>query len=79
MGCMGIGDPSKGMNKWAVPEEESREIIRYALDQGINFFDTAMSYQEGSSEEVLGKALKDFATCGGLSGQELKTPWAGLC
>ena len=79
MGCMGIGDPSKGMNKWSVPEEESREIIRYALDQGINFFDTAMSYQEGSSEEVLGKALKDFATCGGLSGQELKTPWAGLC
>ena len=61
MGCMGIGDPSKGMNKWAVPEEESREIIRYALDQGINFFDTAMSYQEGNSEEVLGKALKDFA------------------
>lgn len=45
MGCMGIGDPSKGMNKWAVPEEESREIIRYALEQGINFFDTAMSYQ----------------------------------
>lgn len=44
--CMGIGDPSKGMNKWAVPEEESREIIRYALEQGINFFDTAMSYQE---------------------------------
>jgi len=61
MGCMGIGDPSKSMNKWSVPEEESREIIRYALDQGINFFDTAMSYQEGNSEEVLGKALKDFA------------------
>lgn len=61
MGCMGIGDPSKGMNKWAVPEEESRKIIRYALEQGINFFDTAMSYQEGSSEEVLGKALRDFA------------------
>jgi len=61
MGCMGLGDPSKGMNKWAVPEEASREIIRYALDQGINFFDTAMSYQEGNSEEVLGKALRDFA------------------
>lgn len=61
MGCMGIGDPSKGMNKWAVPEEESKEIIRYALDNGINFFDTAMSYQEGNSEEVLGRALKHFA------------------
>ena len=59
MGCMGIGDPSKGMNKWAVPEEESRNIVRYALDQGINFFDTAMSYQD--SEEVLGKALNEFA------------------
>ena len=61
MGCMGLGDPSKGMNKWAVPETESREIIRYALSQGINFFDTAMSYQEGNSEEVLGRALRDFA------------------
>ena len=61
MGCMGLGDPSRGMNKWAVPETESREIIRYALSQGINFFDTAMSYQEGNSEEVLGRALRDFA------------------
>ena len=58
---MGLGDPSKGMNKWAVPETEAREIIRYALSQGINFFDTAMSYQEGNSEEVLGRALRDFA------------------
>ena len=61
MGCMGLGDPSKGMNAWAVPEEGAREIVRYALDQGITFFDTAMSYQEGNSEEVLGRALRDFA------------------
>ncbi|MCM1246316.1 MAG: aldo/keto reductase [Roseburia sp.] len=61
MGCMGLGNPEIGMNKWAVAEDGAREIIRYGLEQGINFFDTAMSYQEGNSEEVLGKALRDFA------------------
>ena len=49
LGCMGFGDPSKGMHTWTLPYEQSKEIIKYALDQGINFFDTAMAYQ---SEQV---------------------------
>ncbi len=61
MGCMGLGDPDMGMNKWAVAEDGAREIIRYGLEHGINFFDTAMSYQNGSSEQILGRALRDFA------------------
>lgn len=61
VGCMGLGDPEKGMNKWAVAEDGAREIIRYGMEQGINFFDTAMSYQNGSSEQILGRALRDFA------------------
>ena len=61
LGCMGFGDPQKGMHSWTLPEEQSREIIKYALDNGINFFDTAMAYQGGTSEEFLGRAIKDFA------------------
>ena len=61
MGCMGLGDPDMGMNKWAVAEDGAREIIRYGLEHGINFFDTAMSYQNGSSEQILGRTLRDFA------------------
>lgn len=61
LGCMGFGDAQKGMHSWTLPEDKSREIIKYALDNGINFFDTAMAYQGGTSEEFLGRAIKNFA------------------
>lgn len=61
LGCMGFGEAEKGMHSWILPYEESREIIKYALDNGINFFDTAMGYQSGTSEEFLGRAIKEFA------------------
>lgn len=61
LGCMGFGKSAQGMHSWTLPEDESREIIKYALEQGINFFDTAMAYQGGTSEEFLGRAIKDFA------------------
>jgi 1-deoxyxylulose-5-phosphate synthase len=60
IGCMGFGDPSRGYPPWSLDEEASRPLIRYALEAGINFFDTANLYSNGSSEEILGKALKDF-------------------
>src|SRR5690606_1118807 len=46
---------------WTLDEESSREIIKFAIDAGINFFDTAMAYQNGTSEKYLGRALKDFS------------------
>ena len=61
MGCMGFGDSSNGQHSWTLDEEHSREIIRHGLDLGINFFDTASAYQSGTSEQYLGRALKDFA------------------
>ena len=61
VGCMGFGEAEKGMHSWTLPEEESKEIIKYALDNGINFFDTAMGYQGGTSEEFLGKAMREYA------------------
>ncbi|MCQ2969722.1 MAG: aldo/keto reductase [Clostridium sp.] len=61
IGCMGFGEAQKGMHSWTLPEEESKEIIKYALDNGINFFDTAMAYQGGTSEEFLGSAIKEYA------------------
>jgi aryl-alcohol dehydrogenase-like predicted oxidoreductase len=61
LGCMTYGDPNRGKHAWTLPEEQSRPLIRRALDLGINFFDTANSYSDGSSEEILGRALKDFA------------------
>ncbi|MDO4459104.1 MAG: aldo/keto reductase [Clostridia bacterium] len=61
LGCMGFGDPEKGQHTWTLREPESREIIKYALDKGITFFDTAMGYQMGTGEMYLGKALNDFA------------------
>lgn len=62
IGCMGFGDPSRGHPTWALGEEDSRPLIRYALEAGINFFDTANLYSQGTSEETLGRALKDFTT-----------------
>ena len=60
LGCMSLGDASKGMHTWAVPYDESKEIIGYAYEKGINFFDTAMSYQAGTGEEYLGRAVKEL-------------------
>ena len=61
MGCMGFGNARTGQHSWTLDEESSRGIIRYALEKGINFFDTAIAYQEGTSEMYLGRALRDFA------------------
>lgn len=61
LGCMGFGDPTTGQHTWTLGELDSREIIKHGLDKGINFFDTAIAYQNGSSERFLGKALRDMA------------------
>lgn len=61
LGCMTFGEPDRGNHAWTLPEESSRLIIQHALKGGINFFDTANSYSDGSSEEIVGRALKDFA------------------
>ncbi|MDA8075848.1 MAG: aldo/keto reductase [Actinomycetota bacterium] len=61
LGCMSYGDASRGNHQWALSEEESRPFIRKALESGINFFDTANVYSAGTSEEILGRALRDFA------------------
>ncbi len=61
LGCMTYGEPDRGNHAWTLAEGESRPFIRRALDLGINFFDTANVYSDGSSEEIVGRALKDFA------------------
>lgn len=61
LGCMSYGEPGRGPHPWTLPEAESRTLILQALEAGINFFDTANMYSAGSSEEILGRALKDFA------------------
>jgi 1-deoxyxylulose-5-phosphate synthase len=61
IGAMTYGDPGRGHPVWSLDEEASRPLIKHALDQGVNFFDTANMYSYGSSEEILGRALKDFA------------------
>lgn len=61
LGCMGFGDAARWVHKWVLNEEDSRPIIKKALELGINFFDTANIYSFGASEEFLGRALKDFA------------------
>ena len=61
MGCMGFGDAGQGQHAWTLDEEHSREIIRHGLESGINFYDTAIAYQSGTSEQYLGRALRDFA------------------
>ena len=60
IGCMGYGEPSIGYPAWSVDEETSRSLIRYAIEAGINFFDTANLYSNGGSEEILGRAIRDF-------------------
>lgn len=61
IGAMTYGEPERGHPVWSKGEEEARPLIRHALEKGINFFDTANMYSNGSSEEILGRALKDFA------------------
>src|SRR5574339_191149 len=61
LGCMGFGDAERWVHKWVLNEENSRPIIKKALELGINFFDTANVYSIGKSEEILGRALRDFA------------------
>ena len=61
MGCMGFGNRLTGQHSWTVDEPQTREIIKRGLDLGINFYDTAIVYQNGTSEQFVGRALRDFA------------------
>ncbi|WP_412026678.1 aldo/keto reductase [Deinococcus yunweiensis] len=61
LGCMGFGDPERWLHSWVLREDDSRPVIRRALELGITFFDTANVYSLGASEEILGRALRDFA------------------
>jgi aryl-alcohol dehydrogenase-like predicted oxidoreductase len=61
LGMMSFGDPSRGGHPWSLPEEQSRSVIQKALAAGITFFDTANVYSAGSSEEITGRAIRDFA------------------
>ncbi len=61
LGCMSFGTAARGQHEWALDEEASRPFFRQALEAGINFFDTANAYSAGTSEEITGRALKDFA------------------
>ena len=60
LGCMTYGEPGRGHPSWSLGEEDSRRLIQQALEAGINFFDTANMYSQGSSEEIIGRALGDF-------------------
>ncbi len=61
LGCMTYGVPDRGNHAWTLDEEASRPILRHAIEAGINFFDTANVYSDGTSEEIVGRALKEFA------------------
>lgn len=61
MGCMGFGEAGNGQHSWTIDEKHSRDIIRRGLEMGVNFFDTAIAYQNGTSEQYLGRALLDYA------------------
>jgi aryl-alcohol dehydrogenase-like predicted oxidoreductase len=61
LGCMSYGVPERGNHIWTLNEEQSRPFIKRALEVGINFFDTANVYSDGTSEEIVGRALRDFA------------------
>ena len=62
LGAMSYGDPARGSHAWTLPEDEARPFIQQALEAGITFFDTANVYSDGSSEEIIGRALRDFAS-----------------
>ncbi|MGY1711753.1 aldo/keto reductase [Geodermatophilus sp. SYSU D00758] len=61
LGMMSFGDPARGNHPWSLPEEDSRRLIEKALAAGITFLDTANVYSDGSSEEITGRAVRDFA------------------
>ncbi|MCS0500769.1 aldo/keto reductase [Ancylobacter mangrovi] len=61
LGCMTFGEPDRGNHVWTLPEDQSRPLIRQAIELGINFLDTANVYSDGSSEEIVGRAIRDFA------------------
>ncbi|MEU7485365.1 aldo/keto reductase [Streptomyces sp. NPDC042319] len=61
LGCMTYGVPDRGPHPWTLDEEQSRPLVRQAVEAGINFFDTANVYSDGTSEEIVGRALADFA------------------
>jgi aryl-alcohol dehydrogenase-like predicted oxidoreductase len=61
LGCMTYGVPERGAHPWTLPEADSRPLIKQAVELGINFFDTSNSYSDGTSEEIVGRALRDFA------------------
>jgi aryl-alcohol dehydrogenase-like predicted oxidoreductase len=61
LGCMSYGIPERGAHAWTLPEEASRPFLRRAVELGINFFDTSNSYSDGTSEEIVGRALGEFA------------------
>ncbi|MDT9600219.1 aldo/keto reductase [Sphingosinicella rhizophila] len=61
LGCMTYGEPQRGNHSWTLDEQASRPLLKQAIEAGINFFDTANVYSDGSSEEIIGRALKDFA------------------
>src|SRR5260370_7904156 len=61
LGAMSYGEPGRGHPVWSLPEEDSRPLIRQAVEAGVNFFDTPNMYSHGSSEESLGRALRGFA------------------
>lgn len=60
MGCMGFGEAGKGLHSWTLDEENSRSIIKRGLELGVNIYDTAIAYQSGTSEQFVGRALRDF-------------------
>ena len=60
LGCMSYGEPGRGAHAWTLGEAESRPFLRRALDLGFNFFDTANVYSDGSSEEIVGRALLEY-------------------
>jgi 1-deoxyxylulose-5-phosphate synthase len=62
LGCMSFGEPDRGGHPWSLNEAASRDIIKQAIDAGVNFLDTANVYSAGSSEEIVGKAVKDFVS-----------------
>ncbi len=61
LGCMSFGVPDRGNHEWTLDDERSRPLIRRAVEAGVNFFDTANVYSDGTSEEILGRALRQFA------------------
>ena len=61
LGCMSYGVPDRGAHPWSLDEEQARPFIRRAIESGINFFDCANVYSDGTSEEIAGRALREFA------------------